>query len=59
MSLLTFIKDTRGELKHVSWPSRRQTINSTMLVIALTIIIAVLILIFDQIFSFGLNFYLQ
>jgi preprotein translocase SecE subunit len=40
MSLIQYLKDTRGELHHVAWPTRLQTIVYTSLVIALSIFIA-------------------
>jgi len=40
MSLISYIKETKGELKHVSWPTRAQTINYTVIVIGISLIIA-------------------
>lgn len=51
MKLGNYIKETRGEMKHVSWPSRRQTIAYTILVIAISIVTAVYLGVFDYIFS--------
>lgn len=53
--LVQYIKDTRGELKHVSWPTQKQTIIFTALVIAISLLIAGYLGIFDFIFSEGLN----
>jgi len=50
-----FIKETRGELKHVSWPTRSQTINATALVIGLSISVALFLAFFDWLFSLGLK----
>jgi len=58
MGIVSFAKDTKGELKHVSWPTRNDVVNSTILVIVLTIVVAVLLLIFDKIFAWGLTSYL-
>ena len=38
--ILKYIQDSRQELKKVSWPSKQETINSTILVIAFSVIIA-------------------
>lgn len=38
--LLSYLNATKGELKHVSWPTQKQTIIYTLLVIALSIITA-------------------
>ncbi len=40
MAIGNYIKETRGELKHVSWPTRKQSINYTLLVVGLALIIA-------------------
>ena len=36
-SLLDYLRSTRGELKHVSWPTQRQTVVYTILVILISI----------------------
>ena len=52
MSKITeYIKETRGELKHVIWPSRSQTINYTIIVIVLSIVLAYYLGIFDYVFG--------
>ena len=54
MSFLQYLKDTRGELNHVAWPTRAQTIIYTVLVIALSIIVSLYLGFFDYIFTTGL-----
>jgi preprotein translocase subunit SecE len=52
MSKITeYFKETKTELKHVIWPSRRQTLYYTLAVIVLSVIIAYYLGIFDFIFS--------
>lgn len=41
MALGNYIKETRGELSHVSWPTRKQALVFTGLVIAVSIGVAV------------------
>ena len=48
---INYIKDTRGELKHVSWPTRRQSITFTIVVIIISILVAIFLGFFDFIFS--------
>lgn len=48
---LNYIKDTRGELKHVSWPTRRQSIILTVVVIVISILVSIFLGFFDFIFS--------
>ena len=56
MSKITeYLKDTRAELKHVIWPTRRQTFYYTLIVIILSLIIAYYLGIFDFLFSQGLQ----
>jgi len=55
MKLINYIKDTRGELKHVSWPTRRQAIVFTALVIIISLFTAMLLGFFDFIFSYLLE----
>ncbi len=51
MKLVEYIRETKGELKHVSWPTRRQAIAFTVLVVALSLIVSVYLGVFDAIFS--------
>ncbi|MFV0400134.1 MAG: preprotein translocase subunit SecE [Oscillospiraceae bacterium] len=43
-------RDTRGEMKKVVWPSRKQSINNTLVVIVFMVIMAAIIFVLD--FSF-------
>ena len=51
MSLISYIKETRGELKHVNWPTRRQTIIFTTIVIILSILTGLYLGFFDFVFN--------
>lgn len=55
MSLIQYIKDTRGEMRHVAWPTQMQTIVYTALVIGLSLVVAVYLGFFDYIFTTGLG----
>jgi len=48
---VNYIKDTRGELTHVSWPTRRQAIAFTGVVIVVSVVTAVFLGFFDYVFS--------
>ncbi|MFN7088846.1 MAG: preprotein translocase subunit SecE [Candidatus Paceibacteria bacterium] len=50
-SLITFLRETRVELKRVNWPSREETIRYTLIVIGLSAVIAVLLGAFDLIYT--------
>jgi len=49
--LINYLKDTQGELQHVSWPTRRQSIAFTVVVIAISILVSVFLGFFDYLFS--------
>jgi len=55
MSFGQYIKDTRGELKHVAWPTQAQTIAYTILVIAVSIIVAAYLGLSDFLLAKGLG----
>ena len=42
-----WLKDMKSELKKVQWPTRKQTVNNTLIVIACVIVVGVCIWIFD------------
>ena len=42
-----WLKDMKSELKKVQWPTRKQTVNNTLIVIACVIVVGVFIWIFD------------
>jgi preprotein translocase subunit SecE len=52
MSKLTeYIKDTQAEMKHVSWPTREQTITFTVVVIIISVVVAFFLGFFDFLFE--------
>jgi len=51
MRFIQYLKDTKGELKHVSWPTRKQVVYFTILVVILSLLTAVFLGVFDTIFS--------
>ena len=48
-------KDMKGEIKKVVWPSKKQIINNTAVVLACCIIVGVFIWILDAIFNLGIT----
>ena len=52
---IQYIRDTRGELKHVSWPTTKQTTIFTILVIMISLLISALLGFFDFVFTGLLN----
>ena len=55
-SLGEFIKETRAELKHVSWPTRKQAAAYTAIVILISLFVALLLGFSDYAFSAGLKY---
>ena len=52
MSKITeYLKETKGELRHVNWPTRKQASVFTALVVAVSLITAAYLGVFDYIFS--------
>ena len=54
MSLIQYLKETRGELHHVAWPTRVQTIVYTVMVIFLSVGISLYLGLFDFLITTGL-----
>jgi len=46
-----YLKDTQGELRHVAWPTRTQTIVYTILVFAISVFVALYLGLFDYLFT--------
>lgn len=51
MKIAEYVKETRAEMAHVSWPSRKQAINYAIAVIVVSILTALFLSFFDYIFS--------
>ncbi len=49
--MINYFKEVRSEMKHVSWPTRRQTIVYTGVVIAVSLATAVYLGLLDYIFA--------
>ena len=49
-----FFKDYFSEMKKVVWPSRKQVVKNTLIVMAVVLIIGVFIWALDLLFQFGL-----
>lgn len=49
--MLNYIKEVRGELKHVSWPTRTQIIAYSAVVVVISLAVAVYLGLLDYVFS--------
>ena len=51
MGFIDYLRDVRGELRHVSWPSRKQAINYTVIVLVISIATGLFLGFLDFVFS--------
>ena len=51
MRLIKYFNDTASEMKQVSWPTQRQAVFYTILVVAISALVALYIGAFDYLFS--------
>jgi preprotein translocase subunit SecE len=49
--IIKYLKETRAELRKVSWPTWREALNLTGIVIAVTVFMAALLGVMDFVFS--------
>jgi preprotein translocase subunit SecE len=50
-----FIRDVRSELKKVTWPSKNEVVNTTIVVIAATVFFGFYLFFMDVIFSWVIS----
>ncbi len=55
MKFFSYIKESFGEVRHIKWPTKRETIFHTIAVIIITVAIAYYLNLFDLIFARGLD----
>ncbi len=54
--ILNYIRESKGEMHHVNWPTKSQTIVYTAVVITLSIVVAFYLGFLDLIFTKVLSF---
>lgn len=50
-----FLQQVRAEASKIVWPSRRETMVSTVMVIVIAFLVAVMFLVADQVISLGIR----
>jgi preprotein translocase subunit SecE len=50
-----FLRDVRAEVGKVTWPSRRETGVTTLMVFIMAVLVAVFFLVVDQVIGFGVR----
>ncbi|MEX0934088.1 MAG: preprotein translocase subunit SecE [Candidatus Paceibacterota bacterium] len=51
MSLFTYLQESKAEMRHVNWPTSKQTVIFTVLVVIISLVIAFFLGFFDFLFS--------
>lgn len=51
MSIISHIKEAGAEMKNVKWPSRKQVVQYTVIIIILSLLIAAYVGAFDVLFT--------
>lgn len=54
-NIITYIKESRKELKKVAWPTRKETIRHTLIVIGVSLGVAVFLGLIDYLLTIGLE----
>lgn len=49
--MINYFKDVRSEMRHVSWPTRSQTIGYTVVVIIVSLATAIYLGLLDYVFA--------
>jgi preprotein translocase subunit SecE len=50
-----FIREVRQEISKVTWPTRKETVVTTMMVFAMVIMAALFFFLVDQVLAFGVR----
>jgi preprotein translocase subunit SecE len=58
MKITDYVKETRAEMKHVSWPTRTQAFFYTGIVIIISIVSGVFLGLFDYLASLLVKFFI-
>ncbi|MES2728477.1 MAG: preprotein translocase subunit SecE [Pseudomonadota bacterium] len=58
MNPIHFLRQVRAEVKKVSWPTRRETIASTIAVFIMVLISMIFLFFADQVLAFAVRFIL-
>jgi len=53
--VFNYVRESRDELKKVVWPSRKETIKYTFIIIGISLAVAAFLGAVDFLLSFGLN----
>ncbi|MGD2041580.1 MAG: preprotein translocase subunit SecE [Anaerolineae bacterium] len=51
--LVAYLRETWFELRKVSWPTRREAVNLTLMVVVVTSFLSLVLALLDYVFSLG------
>ncbi|MFA5886962.1 MAG: preprotein translocase subunit SecE [Patescibacteria group bacterium] len=54
--IVSYIQESIAEMKKVTWPTKKETYNYTLLVIGISLGAAIFLGILDYLFTYGLQF---
>ncbi len=57
-SVINYLRDTRAELRHVSWPTKQQAINYTIIVLLISVGTGLFLGLLDYVFSMVLRHFI-
>ena len=58
-ALARYLRETRGEIRKVTWPTKQEAWRLTAIVLAVTLASAVFLWFWDTVFSNGLHFLIE
>ena len=58
-AIARYFRETRGEIRKVTWPTREEAWRLTAIVLAVTLASAAFLWFWDTVFSNGLNFLIE
>lgn len=56
MKFVEYVKDSINELKLVAWPSKKEAIRLTKIVVIASVVVAIFISVIDHILNLGLSY---
>jgi preprotein translocase subunit SecE len=56
MGLINYLHETKAELRHVTWPTKSQAINYTIIVLLISIGTGLFLGLLDYLFAQGLQY---
>ena len=58
-NFFNYLRDTKAELANVRWPTKKQAVIYTVLVLGISALVSVFLGIFDYFFNAGLDLFLK